>query len=235
MKTQFLIIRLLISFSIFCQESEKLNYGEANGDIYFMDEEYNKAILEYDKAIKQNNDEPYNYYLRGVSNYKTNSYEKAITDLTKSINLSEVTDYSSNWLHGPRTKNVNGKIENMVRGGTFEHYYYHVFFYRAFSKFQLEDYYGAINDFKEYTKYDSENDIVYEYLGLCYMILEKYEKSIKSLTKAIEINNNNGNAYFHRSRSYHSINSIEKCCLDLSKAGELGVKKAYEIIKKICG
>jgi tetratricopeptide (TPR) repeat protein len=234
MKKQFLIISLLISLSVFCQELEKLNYGEANGDIHFTDEEYNKAILEYDKAIRQNSNEPYNYYLRGVSNYKTSNYKKAITDLTKSLNLSKDKDYSENWLHGQRSKDVNGKIQNVVGGMSFEHYYYHVFFYRAFSKIELNDYYGAINDFKEYTKYDSENDMVYEYLGLSYMILEKYENSIKSLSKAIEINSNNGNAYFHRSRSYHSINEIEKCCLDLSKAGELGVSKAYEMIKKIC-
>lgn len=234
-KMKFLaVINMLISLTLFSQEKGELNYGEAYGDVYFVNAQYSKAIKEYDKAIKKNGNEPYNFYLRGLSKYYLNKYLEAITDLTKSLNLTNETDYSKNWRHGPRTKDVNGDLQNMAGGGTFEHYYYHVFFYRGFSKIRVEDYYGAIEDLKEYLKYDSKNDDVYVYIGKCYNKIEKYENGIKNLTKAIELNRNNADAYYARSNSYYSLNQAEKACLDLSKAGELGKKEAYDIIRDIC-
>jgi tetratricopeptide (TPR) repeat protein len=50
-------------------------------------------------------------------------------------------------------------------------------------------------------------------------------------TKAIELNPNFGEAYYNRGLVQIFMKDTRKGCLDLSKAGELGVKNAYEALK----
>jgi hypothetical protein len=44
----------------------------------------------------------------------------------------------------------------------------------------------------------------------------------------------NSLAYFNRGISYVLTNKLDLGCLDLSKAGELGLEEAYTEIKKSC-
>ena len=43
-----------------------------------------------------------------------------------------------------------------------------------------------------------------------------------------------GDAYFNRGVVLISLKDKEKGCIDLSRAGELGVQDAYSVIKKYC-
>ena len=43
-----------------------------------------------------------------------------------------------------------------------------------------------------------------------------------------------GEAYYNRALVLIYIKDREKGCIDLSRAGELGVKDAYGVIKKYC-
>ncbi|MDA9332749.1 tetratricopeptide repeat protein, partial [Saprospiraceae bacterium] len=58
--------------------------------------------------------------------------------------------------------------------------------------------------------------------------------SIADYTKAIEIDPNYAKAYLNRGRSKLMLGQKDSGCLDLSKAGELGYGKAYEVIKEYC-
>jgi hypothetical protein len=43
-----------------------------------------------------------------------------------------------------------------------------------------------------------------------------------------------GDAYFNRGLVLIYLKDKEKGCIDLSRAGELGVQDAYSVIKKYC-
>ena len=43
-----------------------------------------------------------------------------------------------------------------------------------------------------------------------------------------------GNAYYNRALVLIFIKDREKGCIDLSRAGELGIKDAYSVINKYC-
>jgi hypothetical protein len=58
--------------------------------------------------------------------------------------------------------------------------------------------------------------------------------SVGDFSKAIEINPKYTQAYYSKGISRIAIGQKDSGCLDLSKAGELGSEKAYEVIKKNC-
>ena len=67
------------------------------------------------------------------------------------------------------------------------------------------------------------------------MLLGKYEDAIKDIDNAIKLFPKEGLFYATRGLAKININSLKDSgCLDFSKAGELGYKEAYEVIKGVC-
>jgi tetratricopeptide (TPR) repeat protein len=67
----------------------------------------------------------------------------------------------------------------------------------------------------------------------------KYNKkdfngALNDLEKVINSNQKDGLAYYYRGKIKIQKNEMDSACLDLSKAGELGVEEAYELIKQTC-
>ena len=50
-------------------------------------------------------------------------------------------------------------------------------------------------------------------------------------TKAIELNPSFAEAYYNRGLLQIYMKDTRKGCLDISKAGELGIKEAYKVLK----
>ena len=78
------------------------------------------------------------------------------------------------------------------------------------------------------------SDIPYIYynLGNLYCLSSEHIASLENYTKAIELYPYMGDAYFNRGLVLIYLKDKEKGCIDLSRAGELGVADAYGVIKK---
>ena len=96
------------------------------------------------------------------------------------------------------------------------------------------DYTEAINDMK--SAVGTVPDIPYFHfnLGNLYCLSAEHINSIESYTKAIELYPYMGDAYFNRGLVLIYLKDREKGCIDLSRAGELGVAEAYSVINKYC-
>lgn len=64
--------------------------------------------------------------------------------------------------------------------------------------------------------------------------LNDFRGSIMDYNKAIELNANDSLSYESRGIAKLQLGQKEDACLDLSKAGELGIKRAYDAIKEFC-
>ena len=60
----------------------------------------------------------------------------------------------------------------------------------------------------------------------------KLPEAFDDYTKAIELNANFAEAYYNRGLIQIFMKDTRKGCLDISKAGELGIEEAYEVLKK---
>ena len=96
------------------------------------------------------------------------------------------------------------------------------------------DYTDAIDDMKEAAGIMKDMPYVYYNLGNLYCLSSEHINSIDNYTKAIEIYPYMGDAYFNRGLVLIYLKDKEKGCIDLSRAGELGVQDAYGVIKKYC-
>jgi tetratricopeptide (TPR) repeat protein len=61
---------------------------------------------------------------------------------------------------------------------------------------------------------------------------QDFKAAIAYYTQAILIDNDFAEAYFNRGLTYIYINEVEKGLADLSKAGELGIYQAYNLISR---
>ena len=59
----------------------------------------------------------------------------------------------------------------------------------------------------------------------------KLPEAYDDYTRAIELNANLGEAYYNRGLVQILMKDTRKGCLDISKAGELGIKEAYKVLK----
>ena len=64
-------------------------------------------------------------------------------------------------------------------------------------------------------------------------MLRYYDQALQDYNKAIELNRDFAEALCNRGLVYIYKGETEKGIADLSKAGELGIIKAYNIIKRL--
>jgi tetratricopeptide (TPR) repeat protein len=96
------------------------------------------------------------------------------------------------------------------------------------------DYTDAIDDMKAAAETLKDLPYAYYNLGNLYCLSSEHISSIDNYTKAIERYPYMGDAYFNRGLVLIYLKDKEKGCIDLSRAGELGVQDAYGVIKKYC-
>ena len=96
------------------------------------------------------------------------------------------------------------------------------------------DYTDAIADMNAALELVPDLPYLHFNLGNLYCLSSEHINSIDSYTKAIEAYPYMGDAYFNRGLVLIYLKDKEKGCIDLSRAGELGVEDAYSVIKKFC-
>lgn len=64
--------------------------------------------------------------------------------------------------------------------------------------------------------------------------LKDYDGAIRDFTDAVRYKEDLAEAYYNRGLTYLLLEDREKACRDMSAAGELGLEKAYPIIKRYC-
>jgi tetratricopeptide (TPR) repeat protein len=94
------------------------------------------------------------------------------------------------------------------------------------------DYTDAIEDMKRVAELVPNLPYAYFNLGNLYCLSSEHINSIENYTKAISLYPYMGDAYFNRGLVLIYLKDKEKGCIDLSRAGELGVADAYGVIKK---
>ena len=94
------------------------------------------------------------------------------------------------------------------------------------------DYQAAINDFTK--AYQTDNSLIYALYNIGYIhLLEKnFKKAIDVFNQLIEINPDFAECYYNRALIYIFQNNTEQGREDLSKAGELGIHGAYNILRR---
>ncbi len=176
------------------------------------------------------------YTQKGRELIDKRDYMEAILNLNKAIELDSknATAYflranlkeKFEDLHGAM-KDYNLAIDSNPKSAD-------TFFARGNVKMKLQDYYGAIEDFSAAITVNENYVEAYFNRGKAKQLLLAYEDAINDVSKIIQINPKSIDAYYMRGILRLDFGDMKNGCLDLSKAGELGDLRAYEIIKEKC-
>lgn len=173
---------------------------------------------------------------KGRELYEKREFTEALLNLNKAIDIDP--NYAPAYFlrgnikdnfddrHGAM-KDYNTAIEKNPKFGD-------AFFARGNVKMKLQDYYGAIADFTSCISLNENHIEAYFNRGKAKQFLQAYEDAINDCTKIIQIHPKNVDAYYMRGILRIEFGDTKNGCLDLSKAGELGDLKAYEMIKEKC-
>jgi tetratricopeptide (TPR) repeat protein len=212
-------------------------------------EELSEQTLARVEAAAWSGDSPMAYFIRALYesenkqfNASLNSYTKAVKSAEESASQSQLLKfedyYNAYYLMNRGVLRADmiefiASIESNVQvlsmddtGNT-----------RARVKDQVNrsyDYSDAIDDMEAAVQILPDLPYLYFNLGNLYCLSKEHVKSIENYTKAIELYAYMGDAYFNRGLVLIYLKDKEKGCIDLSRAGELGVQDAYSVIKKYC-
>ena len=169
-------------------------------------------------------------FQRGVSQSLIKQYTSAVTTLSQAIDenpanpflyinrsttRAEMIDFISSIDNSYQRITIDADPANRLRHGSSRAYNYD----------------DAIEDINKAIKLYP--DLAYSYYNRAglYTISGRLPEAYDDYTKAIELNPSFGEAYFNRGLVQIFMKDTRKGCLDLSKAGELGIESAYEALK----
>lgn len=95
--------------------------------------------------------------------------------------------------------------------------------------------YESVLEFYNYTvKQNPSSGFAYYNRANLKSKMQNLQGAISDYTFAINLEKDFAEAYYNRGVSYIEEGLSEKGCIDLSKAGQMGIKEAYEIINAFC-
>ena len=233
-----LLLLLLIIITNSCNQSnekmeslarEKMNAGKFAEAISVLSE-----IME-----KESNNATY-YNMRGVAYYNLKENSKALTDFDKAIEIQS-DDYRFYYNRGNLKRTLNrpeSAVEDYNIALELEKSEYEIFLNRALSLMAAHNLPAAIEDFNTADQLSKGKDSnVFFYRGKAYMITEEFNKALEDFTKCININSENGEAYYGRALAKINIangNANEDTCKDIEKSKELGYQLADQLKETYC-
>ncbi len=197
---------------------ENVAYGEASGpEVLFLramydyhEKQFNSSMAYYGKAIEEADANSSGY----ASLYKAFYY------MNRGVLRAEMIEFISSIESNVQVLSMDdsGNTRARVRDQVVRQY----------------DYTDAVDDMKKAAEIIPNLPYMYYNLGNLYCLSSEHINSIENYTKAIELYPFMGDAYFNRGLVLIYLKDKEKGCIDLSRAGELGVQDAYGVIKKYC-
>ena len=79
---------------------------------------------------------------------------------------------------------------------------------------------------------NSSNPFIWYNLGNLHLQMQEFHKAIDDYSEAIKYESNLAEAYYNRGLTLLYLGEKELARTDLSKAGELGIKEAYAVMKR---
>jgi tetratricopeptide (TPR) repeat protein len=228
-KNILLLISILLSTSVFCQESvTDLN---TKGIEFAKKGQIEKAFNLFESAIKINPNFPDAYSNRGNVFRMQKKYDLAINDYSKSIELKP----NLNVIYArANTYKDNNNLQNAIKDYTTiinsNPSFPDIFFDRAYTYIRLENYNNAKKDLESQLQLDPK-----DFKSLANLIgikkkLELYEEALADYEKILKEFPNQPDLhklYNNRASLYQEIKNYEKALEDANKA--LEIKDDYDI------
>lgn len=187
-----------------------------------------------DSIIGSIDDKDLRTFLYGISNYEICNYQHAennfksllgnnIYDIYAKINIASLQKDKAELILASQNYNdpisINYKKNNNNKG--------------EINKVQTKpDYKESLNSMMIALENNSSNPFIWYNLGNLHLQMQEFHKAIDDYSEAIKYESNLAEAYYNRGLTLLYLGEKELARTDLSKAGELGIKEAYAVMKR---
>ncbi len=194
------------------------------------------AIIDFSKAISLDSTLANALIYRSTIYDGLKQYSEAMKDIEKAENISK--DKALIYCKKGNIYLHQNKIEHAIQLYTksiqLNKSLIEPFNKRAQAYFLNKEYNMAIVDCKSALAFNIENNDVYNNMGMIYLQMGDYDKSIESFSNILKDNNNDQNAYFARAIVEQKAGKLSNACADWKTALQLGIKTAQDSLNKYC-
>ena len=198
------------------------------GSVYKSKGEYDRAILEFNKAIETDPGFTKPYYNRGNAYADKDEIERAILDYTKAIEIDPryVSAYCNRGFSYSKKGDYERAILEYNKAIEIDPRFAMAYYSRGTVYSNKGEHDWAILDFTKAIEINPKYADAYNNRGVAYYDKDQYDRAILDFEKVIEINPKSIDAYNNRGIAYADKGELDLAILDFTKAIEINPKHA---------
>jgi len=172
----------------------------SRGNTWLKKREYSRAIDDFSRAIRLDNNRAELFNYRGFARVELASRNSQAAEGIREYNLA---------------------IEDFTRAVTLNRNYVDAFINRSHVYFQMGNYDRVIEDCDRILRLEPENAFIWNRRGSAWYHKKDDDRAIRDFTEAIRIRGNYAVAYHNRANAWHSKGEIDKALEDFAAAQRL--------------
>lgn len=202
--------------------------------VYMQKDNFNESLqsLLNDSIIETIDDKNLRTFLYALLNYEIHNYQHAENNFKLLINNNTYNTYAAINIASIQkdkaelilaNQNYNDPVSINTKKSTDK---------RSINDAIKPDYQQALSSLTNLTNKNKTNPFIWYNLGNVHLHMQEFHKAIDDYSLAIKYEKNMAEAYYNRGLTLLFLGEKELANSDLSKAGELGIKEAYAVIKR---
>ncbi len=193
---------------------------------YFRNIVWKDDLTLWSDTVDKSPNKARGYYNRGTVYSKKGQYERAISDLTRAINIDP--DFAHPYNNRGTAYANKGEYENAIsdfsEALTIDPNYAEAYYNLANACSSIGQYERAITNYCQAIRINPKYIEAYNNRGNAYLAIGEYDKAISDFTAALEINPKIVDIYYNRMVAYIKKKEYESAYEDIQKMQELGYR-----------
>lgn len=216
---------LLVGFLAVLVGPRLLAFFHTNiGRTYYEQDDFERAISEFDRAIKLYPSFKPAYESRAIAYFGKGDLDHAIADFNRLIELSP--NYPGSYYNRGLAYFYQGKYDKAITDFsqtiTLAPEYIETYFQRGHAYIRVEEYSLAIADYDTFIEQYPNHAVAYNNRCWSYFKMGEYEEALPDCEKSIDLEPDNVNTLDSRARVYNALGRTEEAIEDFKHIIELG-------------
>jgi tetratricopeptide (TPR) repeat protein len=198
------------------------------GNAYYEKRDYDRAIVDYDQAIRLNPSHASALSNRGAAYARKGDYDRAIENYDEAIRLNpgHADAFSNRGVAYARKGDYDRAIENYDEAIRLNPNHANALYDRGNAYRRKGDYDRAIQNYDEAIRLNPKHANAFSNRGIAYGRKGDYDRAIENYDEAIRLNPNHVNALYNRGNAYRRKGDYNQAVQDYDQVIRLNPKYA---------
>lgn len=196
------------------------------GHYYRENKEYEKALVNYNRAIQLNTREGKTFNSRGKTYFDMGNTEKAMADYDRAIEMNpeNAEFYVNRGAAYGRLGKLNEALSDFNQGVKFDPEWPNAYLNRSLAFSQTGQHQKALDDINTFLRYSpNRGDMWYE-KAMCQRRLGQVRECVPALDRAVQLEPDRGLFWHERAKVHAQLGNKTQASQDARRAQQLGVQ-----------